>query len=277
MPKSDRSVHMPVLHTENNDAYNSRHDAEPSSPVLSAAAAAAALVSSAPFIVPNVYDPSFHTAPDSNSVLVHSIASSSVDPGLQVILSFHPRPDMPAHLGLPPLPSYEERAFLQVAPENHSFVLQTQAARSNAMQITVTEYLILLQFVNNEWPRLQSKLESQLVTMREKTDPVFMTGHLVFYSHGSSQFKVSLSSRLVFKACIQSRDPDKTIKAWLERNTSSTQSNCDAPIGSAIQELVLPMNSVLILAQDYIGVKTLIELMGVYKSKSRKRQKPVVS
>ena len=245
------------------------------------AMAAAAVASTASFTVPGVYDPSFYSSPDAQSVLVHSISSSSEDAGLQVIVCFHPKPDLPVHLGLPPLPSYEERAFLQVAPANYSFVLQSQAVRAHAMQITVTEYLILLQFVNNEWPRLQSKLESQLLTMKEGTDPLYVTGHLMFYNHGSSHFRVSLSSRLVFRASIESRDSNNTLKAWLERNNSPSHlpvldKTCAGGGNPAIQELVLPMNSLLLLAQDYTGVKALIELTGNYKSKSRKRAKTVV-
>lgn len=220
------------------------------------------------FVVPPVFDARYFNAPDPQSVLVHAIPSGADDEGFQAILCLHPRPDLPSHLGVPVSSNYEEKAFLQVSLANSMFVQQTQAHRANSMQITVTEYLILLNFIENEWPRLSSKLESQLITMREGTDPIYITGYLTFYNHGSSHFRVSLSSRLSFAACIESRDSKKKIKAWLERRPLSDQND--------YQEMVLPMPSLVLLTQDTAGMKALVEQMSAYKSRSRKRSKSVV-
>lgn len=220
------------------------------------------------FVVPPVFDAVYYTKPDPQSVLVHSIPSGSLEEGFQAILCLHPEPDIPPHLGLPTLNTYEEKAFLQVSLPNCMFVQQTHANRAYSMQITVTEYLILLHFIEEEWPRLSSKLSSQLTTMREGTDPIFMTGYLTFYKHGSSHFRVSLSSRLSFVACIESRQSENTIKAWLERRPLSDQND--------YQELVLPMPSLALLIQDSPGMKALVEQMTAYKSRSRKRSKSVV-
>lgn len=221
--------------------------------------------------IPGVFDTAYFSTPDVTSVLVHTISSSSQDDGFQAIVCLHSRPDVPAHLGLPALPNYEDKAFLQVSPENETFVLQTDAPRHRAMQVTVMEYLILLQFVGNDWPRLKSKLNGQLITMREGTDPVFMTGYLLFYNHGASHFRVSLSSRLVFKACVESRDPEHKIKAWLERRPDTNLES------AAPQEMPLPMNSLTILSQDTNGIKILVDHLSAYKSRSRKRNKAVLS
>lgn len=224
------------------------------------------------FTVPGVYDAVFYSTPDAQSLLLHAVASSSEEEGFQAIICFHPRPHLPSHLGLPVLSSYEDKAFLQVSLENTPFMLQSQAPKTHAMQVTVTEYLILLQFVGHEWPRLQSKLNSQLLTMREGTDPVFMSGHLMFYNHGASHFRVSLSSRLTFRACVESRDPAQKIKTWLERRPLS-----DANGDSSSQEMALPMSALTILTQDTNGVKALVEQMAAYKNRSRKRNKSVLS
>ena len=173
------------------------------------------------FTVPPVYDAVFYNKPDAHSVLVHACGSSSVEWGFQAIICFHSRPILPSHLGLPPMSSYEDRVFLQVASENKPFIRQCEALSSQAMQINVTEYLILLQFVANEWSRLQSKLNSQLATMREGTDPVYITSHLLFYNHGSSHYRVSLSSRLVLKAWIDSRDTKPLVRVCLEKKWTS--------------------------------------------------------
>jgi hypothetical protein len=188
--------------------------------------------------------------------------------GFQAILCFHPKPHIPSHLGLPPSNDYEEKAYLQVTSPDQCFVQQNQAHRSHSMQITVTEYLILLSYIETEWMRLSSKLESQLITMREGTDPVFMSGHLKFYNHGSSHFRVSLSSRLVLAASIDSRSSGNKIKAWLERRPMSDQND--------YQEMELPMPSLMLLTQDTAGIKALVEQMTAYKSRSRKRSKSVV-
>ena len=230
------------------------------------------------FTIPSVFDPVFYNVPDAHSVLVHSVSSSTDEPGFQAIICLHPRPDLPAHLGLPPLSNYEDKAFLQVAPEHQPFLLQSQAPRCNAMQVTATEYLILLQFAINEWPRLKAKLTSQLETMCEGTDPIYMTGHLVYYNHGSSHYRVSISSRLVFKACIESRDKDQIIKTWLERRSlSDPATTMHSNVDPLYQEMALPMKSLLTLTQDSAGFKALVDLVAAYKNRSRKRSKTVVS
>lgn len=221
------------------------------------------------FVIPPVFDAVYYTTPNPESVLVHAIPSGSDDEGFQAILCLHPEPNLPPHLGLPALTTYEEKAFLQVSVPGSSFVQQVHANRACSMQITVTEYLILLHFIESEWPRLHAKLESQLTTMREGTDPIYMTGYLTFYKHGSSHFRVSLSSRLSFVACIESTTSDSTIKAWLERRPLSDQND--------YQEMVLPMQSLALLIQDAAGMKVLVEQMTAYKSRSRKRSKSVLS
>lgn len=222
------------------------------------------------FTIPAIFDASYYNTPDIHSLIVHSMPSSADDEGFQAILSFHARPNIPVHLGLPSLPSYEEKAFLQVSPANTPFIFQTHVARTHAMLVTVTEYLILLQFVINDWPRLKSKLDSQLATMREATDPVYMSGHLMFYSHGSSHFRASLSSRLVFRASVDSHDPTSKLKTWLERRSPSADSE-------SYQELHLPMDTLsLLVQQDATGFISIVDQMAAYKSRSRKRNKSVI-
>jgi len=225
------------------------------------------------FNIPGVFDASFYNTPDIQSLLLHAVASSSEEEGFQAIISFHQRPHLPAHLGMPVLSSYEDKAFLQVSMANTPFHLQSQAPRTHAMQVTVTEYLILLQFVGNDWPRLQSKLNSQLTTMREGTDPIYISGHLMFYNHGASHYRVSLSSRLTFRACVESRVPEQKIKTWLERRSLNDGSGSS----SEIQDMELPMNALTILSQDVNGVQALVDQMSAYKSRARKRSKSVLS
>ena len=220
-----------------------------------------------PFVIPPIFDSAFYNKPDIQSVLVHSFSSSFTFAGLQAVLCYHPLPILPSHLGLPLLDSYEDKVFLQVAAEDQPFLLQTHAADGQTLQINITEYLILLQFVAKEWPRLESKLESQLTAMKEGTDPVNITGHLVFYNHGSSFFKTQLSSRLLFKAWIESNEEKKIIHAYLEKKSD---------ISDRTEQMPLPMNSLLAMAQDVLGVKVLTEIMAYYKSRMKRRPRPVV-
>ena len=220
-----------------------------------------------PFIIPPIFDSAFYNKPDIQSVLVHSFSSSFTFAGLQAVLCYHPLPILPSHLGLPLLDSYEDKVFLQVAAEDQPFLLQTHAADGQTLQINITEYLILLQFVAKEWPRLESKLESQLTAMKEGTDPVNITGHLVFYNHGSSFFKTHLSSRLLFKAWIESNEEKKIIHAYLEKKSD---------FSDRTEQMPLPMNSLLAMAQDVFGVKVLTEIMAYYKSRMKRRPRPVV-
>ena len=220
-----------------------------------------------PFVIPSVFDSVYYNKPDLQSVLVHAFSSSFTFAGLQAILCFHPAPILPSHLGLPQLDSYEDKVFLQVAAEDQPFLLQSAVANGKAMQINITEYLILLQFVAKEWSRLESKLEYQLTAMKEGTDPINITGHLVFYNHGSSYFKTNLSSRLVFKAWIDSSQDQKIIYACLEKKSD---------FSDGLEQMFLPMNSLLTMAQDTVGVKMLIDFLTHYKSRTKKRLRSVV-
>ena len=219
------------------------------------------------FVIPPVFDSLYYNKPDLQSVLVHSYSSSFTFAGLQAVLCFHPQPILPSHLGLPHLETYEDKVFLQAATQDQPFLLQTHAANGQSLQINITEYLILLQFVAKEWPRLESKLDCQLTSMKEGTDPINITGHLVFYNHGSSFFRTNLSSRLIFKAWIDSHQDQKMIHACLEKKLD---------FSDVVEQMPLPMNSLLTMAQDALGMKILSEMMAYYKSRMRKRPRPVV-
>lgn len=220
-----------------------------------------------PFIIPPVFDSVFYNKPDLQSLLVHSYSSSFTHAGLQAIVCFHPVPILPSHLGLPRLDSYEDKVFLQVAAEDQPFLLQSAAAHGQTLQINVTEYLILLQFVANEWTRLESKLKHQKQSMQEGTDPINITGHLVFYNHGSSFFKTNLSSRLIFKAWIDSSCNNKMAYASLEKKADSADGK---------EHMLLPMNSLLTIAQDTVGIKILADILAYYKNQTRTRLRSVV-
>ena len=219
------------------------------------------------FVIPPVFDSAYYNKPDLQSVLVHSFSSSFTFAGLQAVLCFHPLPILPSHLGLPPLDSYEDRVFLQAAAQDQPFLLQTQAADGHTLQINITEYLILLQFVAKEWPRLESKLDCQLTAMQEGTDPINITGHLVFYNHGSSFFRTNVSSRLIFKAWIDSSQEKNTIQACLEKKLDYSD---------GVEQMPLPMNSLLAMAQDALGIKVMTDILAYYKSRMKKRPRPVV-
>ena len=118
--------------------------------------------------------------------------------------------------------------------------------------------------------------------MREGVDPVTINSNLAFYSHGLSTFSVALSSLLVLKAKADSRvsKEDERIRVWLEQRVAEKPSeNGESGSGSSSsplrQELLLPMEALGTLAQDTLSVKTLTDLVASYKSRSRKRSRPV--
>jgi hypothetical protein len=176
-------------------------------------------------------------------------------------------PILPSHLGLPLLDSYEDKVFLQVALEDQPFLLQSHVVCGQALQINVTEYLILLQFVAKEFPRIESKLKTQWTDMQEGTNPINITGHLVYYNHGSSYFKASLSSRLVFRAWIQSSLNENVVFSYLEKKLDGTDDT---------ERMRLPMESLLTLAKDASGIKVMADIVAHYKSRVRKKPRPVV-
>ena len=225
------------------------------------------IVSVTPFIIPPVFDSVLYNKPDTQSVLVHSYSSSFTSAGIQAIVCFFPLPILPAHLGLPLLDNYEDKVFVQVSAEDQPFLVYSHVPHGQTMQINVTEYLILLQFVAQEFPRLESKLKSQLMDMQEGTNPINITGHLIFYNHGSSYFKTNISSRLVFKAWIQSSLNQDKIYSYLEKKSEHTDK---------MEQLRLPMDSLLTLANDTTGIKVMTEILAHYKSRVKKKPRPVV-
>jgi hypothetical protein len=151
---------------------------------------------------------------------------------------------------------------MQVAGENQPFIQQSQQASPHhwMLQINITEYLILLQFVNKEWDRLHSKLNYQLKMMREGSEPVYISNRLVFYNHGSCCFKTNLSSRLVLRAWIDSVDINDTVRCCLEKK---------ADCGDDLETMVLPMASLITLAQDALGMRALMDFLAYYKSRDK--------
>ena len=240
------------------------------------------------FGVPPAYDAVFLNQPDSQSVVVHSWGSSHKDEGFQAVVILHSKvADVPAHLGInapassnrtsssssPSSPMVEEMAFLMTAPRNQPFILYSEAPKVLAMQVSVTEYLTLLAFFAKEWPRIRSKLLKQASIMQEGTDPVPLTNRLVFYSHGTSHYSVSLSSRLVLRAKADSRkssENDQCLRAWLELRLTSGSGG-----STGQQDFNLPLPALTTLSQDAGAVKSLTDWVVAYKNRSRKRSKPV--
>jgi len=213
------------------------------------------------FAIPSHYDIVYYNKPDCKSVLVHSYSSSFKEAGFQAILCFHSQPLLPGHLGLPKLDNYENKVFLQVASEDQPFVLQSEVALGQRMQMNVTEYLILLQFIDREWARVSAQLQHQLKTMREGTEPISISNRLVFYNHGWSHFKTSLSSRLMLKAWIESKQPQGIIHCYLEKQMDGSDQ---------VEIMILPMESLLTMAKDTVGFKTMTDILACYKSKTKK-------
>ena len=245
------------------------------------AMAEAGVAAVAGFSVPPAYDPTFLNFPDCHSVLVHGCASTHKDSGFQAVVVLHPKSDVPAHLGLPGQES-EETAFLMVSSKNQPFLAYNQAPKAAVLQVSAAEYLTLLSYAAKEWPRLCSRLLHQTNIMREGVDPVTINSNLAFYSHGLSTFSVALSSNLVLKAKADSRvsKEEERIRVWLEQRVpEKTGENGDSGSSSSSSalrhELLLPMKALGTLAQDALSVKTLTDSVSAYKSRVRKRSRPV--
>jgi hypothetical protein len=159
--------------------------------------------------------------------------------------------------------NYEDKVFMQVAGENQPFIQQSQHTSPHhwMLQINITEYLILLQFVNKEWDRLHSKLNYQLKMMREGSEPIYISNRLVFYNHGSCCFKTSLSSRLVLRAWIDSTDINGAVHCCLEKKVD---------FGDDPETMMLPMANLVTLAQDALGMRAMMDILAYYKSRVKK-------
>lgn len=236
------------------------------------------------FSIPSAFEPCFYNQPDPQSVLVHSVSSTDTVSGFQAVLVLHPKSSLPSHLGLPANSSsssssssspsssrLEETAFLMSSPANQPFLAYHHAPKALVMQVSVTEYLTLLNFWTNEWARIKSKLLHQAEMMRTGQDLIPISTTLAFYHHGFSHYSVHLSSKLVLKAKSDSRlsSEDKSVRAWLELKTPGSSKDWVTQVFS------LPVEALTELTQDSSACNTLTNLVAGYKSRSRKRSKPV--
>ena len=76
-----------------------------------------------------------------------------------------------------------------------------------------------------------------------------------------------MSSRLIFKAWIDSSQDKNTIQACLEKKLDYSD---------GVEQMPLPMNSLLAMAQDALGIKVMTDILAYYKSRMKKRPRPVV-
>jgi len=266
--KNDTRPDMPrvVEETEGTSTHRSSLFSPPMSPhQLALAEAGVAALSN--FTVPVAYDPSLVNQPDGQSVLVHSLPSSHKDLGSQAVIVLHPKSLLPSHLGLSHLTRVEETCFLTTSSKNEPFVMFHQAPKGTTLQISVCEYLTLLNFFTKEWSRLRAKLETQTDKMREGKDPVAISSHLSFYSHGCILYTVAISPRLTLKIQADSRKPakdDEFLAGWLEQRSGNHQ-----------QECVMALQALATLSQHTHAIKTLTDAVSSYKNRSRKRSRPV--
>jgi len=263
----------------------------PQTPAEEACAEAAASVM-AGFKVPTPFEPCFYSQPDIQSVLVHSVSSTYAAAGFQAIIVLHPKSSLPSHLGLPQPSSLssssslrlEETAFLMTAPANQPFLAFQHTPKASAMQVSLSEYLTLLTFWTQEWPRIQSKLFYQSEAMQTGQDLIPISTTLAFYHHGCSHYSVHLSSKLLLKAKLDSKvdAKEKNIRVWLELKASASSksnNNSSSNNGSSHEGLTqvfgLPVEALNELTRDSNACNTLTNLVAGYKSRSRKRSKPV--
>jgi hypothetical protein len=277
----------------------------PSSPRQTACADAGVAVLEK-FQIQSSYDPSFYNSPDHQSVMVHSVSSSETQGGFQAVIILHPNSCIPHHLKLPH--SYttattassqstssaaasaasastgDGSVHLMTSACDQPFVAYQHAPKSQVLSIFVGEYLTLLNFWTQEWPRLRSRLVHQADLMRKGQDQVSISSTLAFYCHGYSHYSACLSSRLAIKAKADSHisEDSKCIKIWLELkspidNTTGGTSNGNTAgaSGKNVQTLTLPIAALDELVQDKTSINTLNNLVSGYKSKARKRQHPV--
>jgi hypothetical protein len=285
----------------------------PSSP-RQTACADAGVAALEKFQIQSSYDPTFYNTPDHQSVMVHSVTSTESQGGFQAVIILHPNSCIPQHLKIPhsytsvtaaaaaanaaaaasaanattsestlssSVTTGDGNVHLMTSASDQPFVAYQHASKSQVLSIFVGEYLTLLNFWTQEWPRLRSRLVHQADLMRKGQDQVAISSTLGFYCHGSSHYSACLSARLVIKAKADSRitDDSKCIKIWLELKTplddNSAGATSNGNSGKHVQTLMLPIGALDELVQDRTSVNTLNNLVSGYKSKAKKRTHPV--
>ena len=80
-------------------------------------------------------------------------------------------------------------AFLQVTTRGHGFRKHDNTTANSTLTMTSTSYLALLRFFEKEWPRVASKMKSELKSMQQSNCGVNICKGLSFYGSGVSRYR----------------------------------------------------------------------------------------
>ena len=169
--------------------------------------------------------------PLSSSVLVHGRASNSITEGFQALIL----QDLDAYdatlctetyrkLGLPCPPSRDptvqwlkqvqptlkSAVFMQTAEKACPFVPLDRCRSSQKMVVTGSAYLKLVgmfasqtnRLQDSEWGRLERKMRLTVDSMRNSSQPILLSPHLSFVSHGYSEFSSPVEAYNEWSLCL---------------------------------------------------------------------------
>lgn len=206
----------------------------------------------------------FSNRADAKSVWSHCLASTSVDGGLQAIISFEKHPVWPEHLGLPKLDDMTNLVFLQVTEPFQLFTKHVEAPPSKCLIVSLENYLHLYQFFFQHWSIICSKLVCNANQMIEGQEGLPIATNLYFFSNGSSHYKARLGKDLLVMASIQTKEAS---------SNGASQPNLTVIIVKNDITLHLPLSTAIKLFSDMQAYNA-IKQRG-YKICHTKKHKPV--
>jgi hypothetical protein len=153
---------------------------------------------------------------DRESTILHVLPASEKEQGIQavIILKTDRKIKPPAHLGLPDV-LQANTVYLQTSHRAQAFKKFYDA--ENAVAMPFATYLETLQFFQDEWPSLETKLRLEIRHMRAGDVAMTIQPYIAFFGHGSIVFEKLYSDALLYIRA-DSKDSSDRIQITLQYN-----------------------------------------------------------
>ena len=162
----------------------------------------------------------FFKKPNSDAVLVHSYPATPQEHGVQALIVCRPSETSSAIVGLPNS-SAGKLVYLQVSSRSQCFV--SHDAAPNACELPLDVYLSILQFFAEDFARLETKINMEIKSMRERNALVNIEPGLEFLGGGFCIFQHFFNADTVLEVRAESKSANDDFFVHLTVGKKSLQ------------------------------------------------------
>ena len=157
---------------------------------------------------------SFKNYPDPSASIICEFPAGENNSGFQAII-VRSRTDSHISFGQLPNCTVTDNVFVQTTPRGQCFVKFSEAKTRTRMSLSALICIIEF-FSSADWSRVESKINLQMATMREKSSLVTVEPYISFVSCGHCQYEAFFENGYAIKARADSKDLSNKIYVWVE-------------------------------------------------------------